>query len=75
MKIKFIPANKHPQEIGQYLWRSCYGKIELINVDQFMGQYLCGMYCPSYFFIKEFGQRNVKQFNADQFSEKIEFEL
>lgn len=69
MKITFKPANKHPQESGQYLWRSCFNDIMLINVrklDSSLGE-------EDWFGISEFGNKNVGQYDPSQFSEKIEF--
>lgn len=69
MKIQFIPANKHPEESGQYLWRSCFGGIMLVSVRKLDSSLGMG----SYFSITEFGGRNVEAFDPSQFSEKIEF--
>lgn len=69
MKVKFIPAKEYPNQSGQYFWKSCFGGVQLVNVRKVASEFGMG----DWFGVSEFGHKNVKAFDVEQFSEKVEF--
>lgn len=72
MKIKFIPANKHPEKSGQYLMKLYPDNVMLVSVRYFNECFDGG---TAWFGISEFNGRNVEEYDASQFSDPIEFQF